>query len=600
MNVIQLAKAIVSQECSFGERAAHLGAGAKSRTKVLVDGELQWIGEYTDPRESRPCKLINGDKQLMTGAEQKLFAKSPYERGMMEYQYEGQLRQVRAGADPKDPRGAYREGQGVLKYAGGELYEGTWRLNKRQGQGYLSTPKGYRYQGEWLEDEPSGKGYEAFTCKCAIDAQFEHGAPDGVGVLLYAPQHNQYRYEGEFHMGRRHGKGTIFYTNGDTFQGVWDCGKRHGRGITTRTVTPVKTIQYETEWDQDVLISGPSLIDKFKRTKKPAGAIPFTTQSLLPADLTKWKVKEDVTELPMEHFLRIKLGFEKLDVNGSGSLSTAELTEIWGNGSQDMLSKLDADGNGTVELDEIFAAWYPNVAPHNVQRFMQLDISPKVLLRLRGYLAGVRDDLDMGYLQVVQIKNIETEEDRPLLIKHLEQSGYKVGGEKFTLAMYESAKVLCDPPHFLEVLETWYPNINRATLQRYLQQDVDADDLEQIKETFYKLSKGEIELNIEQFEAAQDLFRQEGTTYTESSNAIEACMVPGFFKGQPFWQLGSLRLSVKLLQDIDKFDRKIGGGVSLQQLLRFSFPNIKCKRTQELITGRRRPGQCSCTICSVT
>ena len=78
-------------------------------------------------------------------------------------------------------------------------------------------------------------------------------------------------------------------------------------------------------------------------------------------------------------------------------------------------------------------------------------------------------------------------------------------------------------------------------------------------------------------------------------------MVEGFFKGQPFWNLGSIRLTVQLLNDVDKFDKKLVGAVNLQQLLRYCFPNVRCKRTQEMLLGKRKVGvaPCTCQICSV-
>jgi hypothetical protein len=596
MNIIQLAKAQVAAECSTGQGRVH-SPTTKKRGVALIDGELQWVGEYTDARDSRPCKLANGDKQLMSAQEQKLFARTPFERGITEYHYEGSLRVVRPGHDPKDPRHSYREGHGVLKYPGGETFEGLWKMNKRFGPGYLSTPKGYRFQGEWKDDVIVGQGHETFSNRSAYDCAYEGGLPEGTGVLLYTPS-TGYRYEGEFKNGRRHGRGTIFYENGDVFTGMFDQGKRHGRGVTT-TRARGKEIQYESEWNQDQLVGAPQVIEKSKRTRKPKSEVKYSVQGLAPADLTKWKVKDDVTELSLEHFLRIKLGFEKLDLNGSGSLSTTELTSIWGKESQGMLQKLDTDGNGTVELDEIFAGWYPNVPRHNIQRFMQLDISPKQLLRHRGFLCGIRDEGDHGYMQLVGVRNLESEEDRPLMLKQLDAAGYKIGGEKFSLAMYEAATVLCDPPHFLEVLEAWYPNIPRSTLARYEMAEVPPEELDSIKSTFYTLSDGKVELSIEEFDEAQGRWR-EGSMDPDGS-VIDQHATEGFFKGQPFWVVGPIRVSVTLLQDIDKSDKKMVGGVSLQQLLRYCYPNVRCKRTQEMLTGKRKVGvvPCACQICAV-
>jgi len=39
---------------------------------------------------------------------------------------------------------------------------------------------------------------------------------------------DQYRYEGEWYQGRRHGSGSIFLPNGDGFVGTWKEGKING------------------------------------------------------------------------------------------------------------------------------------------------------------------------------------------------------------------------------------------------------------------------------------------------------------------------------------------------------------------------------------
>ena len=603
MNVIQLAKNQAAIEANSSTRA-HASAHRGARGPILEEGELVWYGDHVDVKETKPCILANGDKRPMTKQEAKLFARTPYERGVTEYRYEGTLRRLRPAEDAQDPRAAHREGQGVMRYPTGEMFEGQWKANKRHGEGFMSTPLGYRYTGEWKDDDLDGKGYETLPCKSAFDCNFVDGVPEGTGVLLYVPHiNNAYRYEGEFKLGHRHGKGTIFYENGDTYVGTWDNGRRHGKGITTRDVNG-KQQQYITEWDQGELVYGPEAVEKAKRQSKPKSQLKVREfGNLVPADLTKWKVKEDVTDLPLDHFLRIKLGFEKLDTSRGGSLSTGELQAIWGDGSQAMLQKLDADNNGTVELDEIFAAWYPNVPPHNVSRFLQQDINPKVLLRLRGYLCGVVDVHDCGYFQVVGIKpaNYEQEEDRALTMKHIENANYKIGMEKFTVAMYEAARQLCDPPHFFELLSTWYQNIPRVTLERYELRTIPPADLEAIKKAFFALSSNEMTVQISDFEDAQTAF-QEGK---EPSGPIESGALPGFFHEQPIWQVGPIRLSVQLLRDIDKFDQKSGGAgsVSLLQLLRYCYPNVRCKRTQELLLGNQKKNRgtshCSCEICAI-
>jgi hypothetical protein len=680
MNVIRRAQAQAAHANDVNRRHVQ---EEEQRRPTLEDGELLWVGEYKN-RDVRSYKLTKGDKTLMTDKEQKLFVRTPYERGFSEHIYEGQIKPgERARPDPRDPRAATREGQGITWYPSGSMFEGGWRNDVRHGFGYMSCHTGFKYSGEWKHDTPEGKGYDSIPNGTTYDGTFSNGNPSGSGVLLYDVAHPNYRYEGEFLNGLRHGKGVIFYENGDVFSGTFDMGKRHGRGITS-TSSYGRETQYETEWEQDVLIKGPSCIQSTKRVKKPKPSIPFRTQGhLVAADLTKWSVKDDVTELTIDHFMRIKLGFEGLDVHATGSLTTPELVAVWGSGSVAMLEKLDADGNGTVELDEIFAAWYPNVPAHNILRFMQQNINPRVLLRLRGMLNGIRDEMECGFLQVCGVQDPASSDTDPSLhLRQLEARDYKIGGEKFTTANYAAAKQLFDPPHLLEVLEVWYPNIPESTLTRYELTFIDPHELGHIKRDFFRLSRNSLELPIDQFEEAQELFQariakqheenemrriealnaaamigntmmagiggapptskrleaasasvggtrgdkakedddetasisgstvaptainKEGTT---NDNAIEREMEEGFFKGQPEWRIGnSIRISVALLKDIDRFESRSHGAVSIQQLLRYCYPNARCKRMQEILATRKKGGMppaagapCTCTICTV-
>lgn len=49
----------------------------------------------------------------------------------------------------------------------------------------------------------------------------------GKGTLFYVDGD---RYEGEWKDGRMHGKGAYHYSNGDKYEGEWKEDKRHGKG----------------------------------------------------------------------------------------------------------------------------------------------------------------------------------------------------------------------------------------------------------------------------------------------------------------------------------------------------------------------------------
>ena len=578
-----------------------------------------WLGEYTNPHYPHPVTFVNGDERQMANHEREHFRRTPYERGYKSYSYEGVIRLNNNHTqykDTTDPRRGVREGAGILRYPKGEIFEGAWKNNRREGTGSLRTPQNYRYNGDFEDDVIHGTGYEILPCGAAYSGPFQGSLPQGSGGHLYfTTNHNSegYRYEGEFMDGLRHGKGSIFYPNGDTFSCTWQNGKRHGKG----TTTPAIGSQYTTEWKEDKIVGYPRTLDKNKRTRPPRStANSKMMAAVIPADLTKWTVKEEVEDLPLEHFQRIKLGFERLDENASGSLSTGELAAIWGKGSQAMLRKLDTDGNGTVELDEIFAAWYPRVPSYTINRYMQQDIHPRTLLRLRGILAGRIHEHKQGYLQMVGIHSIDEVADLPLKLSQLQDANFRIGGEKFTLAMFESAKTKCEEeegPFFAEILETAYPNVPKSTLDRYEMTEVPEADLKAIKDAFFALSNKESYLLIDHFEKAQEAYRnriyainvakREGTEpkLVPPANYLEESAAEGFFEWTPFWKMGTINLSVPLLKDIDQFDKKVEGMVTLPQILRFCYCNVQCKVLQDLLPlnggSKGNKSKCTCGIC---
>ncbi|PWV18705.1 putative phosphatidylinositol-4-phosphate 5-kinase [Trypanosoma cruzi] len=638
-SVIQRVRRQMERETSAGE--VHPPERHYTLKKdSLREGKLVWIAppKVASNDKKMAVRVSRGEKKSFSLDEANLFANTPYEHGFREYIYEGQMRRVKETNDPTDPRGATRCGHGVLIYPNGAYYEGKWQHNKRKGIGCISTPKGYKYTGEWRDDTPEGSGYEVFACRAAMDAHYVNGTPEGDGVVLYNPKKNAYRYEGEWQKGKRHGKGVIFYANGDTFSCTFQEGKRHGRGVTTQTVNG-REIQYETWWRDDKLVGAPKLIPKVNRTKKPVSFIPFRTKGYLTSvDIIHWTVKEDTFDLPFEQFMQLKLGFESLDVVGCGLLPMKELRAVWPESNMDMLLKFYSDEKDCVEFLDIISAWYPNVLPHDIARMMQEFISPFDLFRFRGFLNGIEEAEGMGYYHVSGglPQSCGMEDHRPALhLRDLEANGYRIGGEKFTAANYAVACQLHDPPHFLDVLEVWYPNILRVTLEQYEMKEIESDILDAIRVDFNRYAHVSTDsmkyLLIEEFIQAEAKYRDQMYASYKSNErlpvgmhptlsiasaaspsfltstplpvfspgaAIVADMRPGFLKGTVVWVLANrIRLSVPLLHEIENFHVRQKGRVTLDELYRFCFPNVPCLRTQEAILGQFSDTSCLCSLC---
>ena len=79
-------------------------------------------------------------------------------------------------------------------YFNGDIYEGSWELDKRNGKGRLKELKVGVYVGEFSEDKKNGKG------------RLYDEAKDEI-------------YEGEFNNDKKNGEGTIVRRNGEVISG---------------------------------------------------------------------------------------------------------------------------------------------------------------------------------------------------------------------------------------------------------------------------------------------------------------------------------------------------------------------------------------------
>jgi len=99
-----------------------------------------------------------------------------------------------------------REGVGKAAYTNGDTYEGEYVNGKRDGKGvYIYKAKNWRYEG-----------------------QFKAGLRHGLGVMQYSKTE---RYQGFWVEGKKSGQGTMWYANKDIYTGEWLDGEKHGAGV---------------------------------------------------------------------------------------------------------------------------------------------------------------------------------------------------------------------------------------------------------------------------------------------------------------------------------------------------------------------------------
>ncbi|EKX38177.1 hypothetical protein GUITHDRAFT_77409, partial [Guillardia theta CCMP2712] len=102
-----------------------------------------------------------------------------------------------------------RQGQAMVKYPDGSLYEGGYKqdmLMLFQGHGRFEYSNGSWYQGGWVADKRHGYGYLFWsTTGEAHQGMFENDLP--------------------------HGKGARYYPSGEVYMGGWQNGEKHGVGV---------------------------------------------------------------------------------------------------------------------------------------------------------------------------------------------------------------------------------------------------------------------------------------------------------------------------------------------------------------------------------
>lgn len=128
------------------------------------------------------------------------------------------------------------QGEGRLRYANGEEYNGMWANDLRQGYGVYKritgshatqsatvAKVGDRVAGSTeLAGEAGGSRSQAGTTVNGIGGTV---SVNGIGGTIFDV------YEGDFHNNRMHGHGVYRYANGDVFTGSMCCGQRHGKGV---------------------------------------------------------------------------------------------------------------------------------------------------------------------------------------------------------------------------------------------------------------------------------------------------------------------------------------------------------------------------------
>jgi hypothetical protein len=167
-------------------------------------------------------------------------------------------------------------GNGVLTFKSGNIWEGRWVNGKRHGQGKMTYTDGNSVEGEWINDKlDNGSGTSpTFTGTWKNGAPFEGDAfftyssgdyykgrienfmMNGKGK--YTQKDNKWTYDGEWLNDKRSGKGEIKNIDKTQYIGDWLNDKRNGKG---KSEYPDGSI-YDGDWENDNRSGKGKYIDK--------------------------------------------------------------------------------------------------------------------------------------------------------------------------------------------------------------------------------------------------------------------------------------------------------------------------------------------------
>jgi len=115
-------------------------------------------------------------------------------------------------------------GEGTFYYYNGDKYVGQFRKGFKHGEGVLYYRDGTKLSGYWEEGE--------FVNNGRMDTQREGcisgDCYNGTGTYVFKDSNG--KYVGSFLAGKAHGKGVIYYANGERYEGELASGHFNGKG----------------------------------------------------------------------------------------------------------------------------------------------------------------------------------------------------------------------------------------------------------------------------------------------------------------------------------------------------------------------------------
>ncbi|XP_041830133.1 radial spoke head 10 homolog B isoform X2 [Melanotaenia boesemani] len=121
-------------------------------------------------------------------------------------------------------------GEGIACFEGGHTYKGTFSKGLINGFGVFTLANGLKYEGEIVCNKLMGQGTYTWPDGSTYTGHVNNGIIHGIGSFKCAKTSLLYR--GQWHIGKWHGKGTVYYNEDQTswYKGDWVLNSIEGWG----------------------------------------------------------------------------------------------------------------------------------------------------------------------------------------------------------------------------------------------------------------------------------------------------------------------------------------------------------------------------------
>ncbi|XP_065098629.1 radial spoke head 10 homolog B isoform X1 [Paramisgurnus dabryanus] len=122
-------------------------------------------------------------------------------------------------------------GDGVAYFQGGHVYKGSFSHGLMHGRGEYIWPDGLKYQGDFKSNVLMGHGTYTWPNGSIYEGEVHNGVRHGVGTYKCAKTNTVYK--GQWCLGKRQGKGIMYYNQAATswYKGDWLNNCRDGWGV---------------------------------------------------------------------------------------------------------------------------------------------------------------------------------------------------------------------------------------------------------------------------------------------------------------------------------------------------------------------------------